>query len=44
MNKYGQEEIANLTKVIESGNFADHQGGFMDQLRRDFAAATGGSA
>jgi perosamine synthetase len=41
MNKYGQEEITNLTKVIESGNFADHQGGFMDQLRRDFAAATG---
>jgi dTDP-4-amino-4,6-dideoxygalactose transaminase len=41
INKYGQEEIANLTKVIESGNFADHAGGFMDQLRHDFAKATG---
>ena len=41
MNKYGQEEIANLTKVIEGGNFADHPGGFMDQIRHDFAAATG---
>ena len=41
INKYGQEEIANLTKVIESGNFADHQGGFMDRLRHDFAVATG---
>jgi dTDP-4-amino-4,6-dideoxygalactose transaminase len=41
ITKYGQEEIANLTKVIESGNFADHAGGFMDQLRHDFAKATG---
>jgi perosamine synthetase len=41
MEKYGQEEITNLTKVIESGNFADHAGGFMDQLRQEFAAATG---
>ena len=41
MEKYGQEEIANLTKVIESGNFADHSGGFMDQLRKEFAAAMG---
>jgi dTDP-4-amino-4,6-dideoxygalactose transaminase len=41
INKYGQEEIANLTKVVESGNFADHAGGFMDQLRHDFAKATG---
>jgi dTDP-4-amino-4,6-dideoxygalactose transaminase len=41
MEKYGQEEIANLTKVIESGNFADHAGGFMDQLRKEFAAAMG---
>jgi perosamine synthetase len=41
MEKYGQEEIANLTKVIESGNFADHSGGFMDLLRHDFANATG---
>lgn len=41
MIKYGQEEIDNLKKVIESGNFADHSGGFMDQLRSEFAAATG---
>jgi perosamine synthetase len=41
MEKYGQEEIMNLTKVIESGNFADHAGGFMDQLRHDFTVATG---
>lgn len=41
MEKYGQQEILNLTKVIESGNFADHSGGFMDQLRHDFAEATG---
>jgi len=40
MNKYGQEEIANLTKVIESNDFADHAGGFMDQFRQDFAKAT----
>ena len=39
MEKYGQQEILNLTKVIESGNFADHSGGFMDQLRHDFATA-----
>jgi dTDP-4-amino-4,6-dideoxygalactose transaminase len=41
MEKYGQEEIMNLTKVVESGNFADHAGGFMDQFRHDFAAAMG---
>lgn len=41
MEKYGLEEIRNLTKVIESNDFADHAGGFMDQLRRDFAAAQG---
>ena len=41
MQKYGHEEIDNLTKVIESNNFADHAGGFMDQLRQEFAAATG---
>ena len=41
MEKYGQQEILNLAKVIESGNFADHVGGFMDQLRHDFAEATG---
>ena len=40
MNKYGQEEIANLIKVIESNDFADHAGGFMDQFRQDFAKAT----
>jgi dTDP-4-amino-4,6-dideoxygalactose transaminase len=41
MEKYGQEEIQNLARVIESGNFADHSGGFMDQFRQDFAAAMG---
>lgn len=41
MQKYGQEEIQNLKKVIEDGNFADHAGGFMDQLRQEFAAANG---
>ncbi len=41
MEKYGLEEIRNLTKVIESNDFADHAGGFMDQLRQDFAAAHG---
>lgn len=41
MQKYGQEEIANLTQALESGNFADHAGGFMDQLRQEFAKATG---
>ncbi len=37
MPTYGKEEIRNLTKVIESGNFADKPGGFMDQFRSDFA-------
>ncbi len=41
MPVYGQEEIANLTKVIESGWFCDKPGGFMDQFRHDFAAAMG---
>jgi dTDP-4-amino-4,6-dideoxygalactose transaminase len=41
MQKYGQEEIDNLTKVIQSNDFADHAGGFMDQLRQEFAAAHG---
>ncbi len=41
MKKYGDDEMMNLTRVIESGNFADHAGGFMDQFRQDFAAALG---
>jgi dTDP-4-amino-4,6-dideoxygalactose transaminase len=41
MPVYGQEEIDNLTKVIESGWFCDKPDGFMDQFRRDFAAAMG---
>ncbi len=41
MPVYGQEEIANLTKVIESGWFCDKPDGFMDQFRADFAAAMG---
>jgi perosamine synthetase len=51
MPRFGKEEIANLTKVIESGNFADKRGGFMDAFRADFSQAlgskhaiTGGSA
>ena len=51
MPRFGKAEIRNLAKVIESGNFADHRGGFMDQFRSDFARAygakhalTGGSA
>ncbi len=40
MNKYGTEEIVNLTKVIESGMLGDHAGGFMDQFRQDFAQVT----
>lgn len=38
---YGEEEIRNLTKVIESGWLADRSGGFMDQFREDFAQALG---
>jgi len=38
---YGEEEILNLTKVIESGWFCDKPGGFMDQFRQDFAKAMG---
>jgi dTDP-4-amino-4,6-dideoxygalactose transaminase len=38
---YGQEEIDNLTRVIESGTFCDKPGGFMDQFRDGFAAALG---
>ncbi len=51
MPRYGKAEIRNLTKVIESGRFCDHRGGFMDKFRADFAKAygakhalTGGSA
>jgi len=41
MPVYGKQEIRNLIKVIESGNFADKQGGFMDQFRNDFARVLG---
>jgi perosamine synthetase len=41
MPVFGAEEIANLTKVVESGVFCDKPGGFMDQFRADFAAALG---
>lgn len=41
MPTYGEEEIRNLTKVIESGTFCDKPGGFMDQFRHDFAQALG---
>ncbi len=39
MPKFGKREIRKLKKVIRSGNFADHAGGFMDELRGDFADA-----
>jgi dTDP-4-amino-4,6-dideoxygalactose transaminase len=39
MPEFGQEEIRNLTDVIESGTFCDKSGGFMDEFRDDFAAA-----
>ena len=38
---YGEEEIQNLTRVVESGWFCDRSGGFMDQFRQDFAKAMG---
>jgi len=41
MPRFGKAEIRNLAKVIESGNFADRPGGFMDRFRRDFAQALG---
>jgi len=39
MPHYGQEEINNLIKVIESGHFCDKSDGFMDQFRNDFSSA-----
>ena len=39
MPVYGKEEMANLARVIEKGNFADHRGGFMDEFRDGFAKA-----
>jgi perosamine synthetase len=39
MPEFGKEEIANLTKVVESGVFCDKRGGFMDQFRADFSQA-----
>jgi len=51
MPRFGKAEIRNLAKVVDSRNFADHRGGFMDRFRADFAKAygakhalTGGSA
>ena len=41
MPVFGKEEIANLTKVVESGNFGDHRGGFMDKFKENFAKALG---
>lgn len=41
MPVYGQEEIDNLIKVVESGWFCDKPDGFMEQFRHDFAAAMG---
>jgi perosamine synthetase len=41
MPRFGKEEIANLTAVIESGVFCDKRGGFMDRFRADFARALG---
>ena len=39
MPKFGQAEIRNLTKVIQSGGFCDKRGGYMDMFRHDFAKA-----
>lgn len=39
MPKFGKPEIRNLTKVIKSGCFCDHRGGFLDAFREDFAKA-----
>ncbi|MBS3763761.1 MAG: DegT/DnrJ/EryC1/StrS aminotransferase family protein, partial [Planctomycetes bacterium] len=39
MPEFGENEIKNLTEVIESGCFCDKSGGFMDHFRSDFAEA-----
>ena len=39
VRSYGKEEIRNLAKVIESGNFAHHEAGFIDRFEKDFASA-----
>jgi len=41
MPRFGQEEIRNLAKVIESGWFCDKRDGFMDKFRQDFAETLG---
>jgi dTDP-4-amino-4,6-dideoxygalactose transaminase len=41
MPTFGKAEINNLVKVIESGNFGDHAGGFMDKYKQAFAEAYG---
>ncbi|MBI2194263.1 MAG: DegT/DnrJ/EryC1/StrS family aminotransferase [Planctomycetes bacterium] len=38
---FGKQEIRNLTKVIKSGNFAHHRGGFIDQFEQAFAKEFG---
>ncbi len=37
VRSFGKQEIRNLTKVIESGNFAHHSGGFIDKFEKEFA-------
>lgn len=37
VRSYGKQEIRNLTKVIESGNFAHCSGGFIDKFEKEFA-------
>ena len=39
MPKFGKEEVRNVTKVVESGSFADHAGGFIPKFERDFEKA-----
>lgn len=41
MQRYGQEEISNLTEVIERGMLGDCAGGFMDRFREDLKKTTG---
>lgn len=41
MPAFGNEEIENLTQVVESGVFCDKPGGFMDKFRSGFASALG---
>jgi dTDP-4-amino-4,6-dideoxygalactose transaminase len=41
VRSYGKQEIRNLTKVIESGNFAHYGGGFIDKFEKEFAKDLG---